>query len=60
MMDSFVSVYLVPKAASDFYRPSFLGSVYESHVVMAQVQYDSCNFFKAIEANLVLIDIAFN
>lgn len=26
----------VPKAASDFYRPSFLGSVYESHVVMAQ------------------------
>jgi len=27
----------VPKAASDFYRPSFLGSVYESHVVMAQV-----------------------
>lgn len=37
MMESFVFVYLVPKAASDFYRPSFLGSVYESHVVMAQV-----------------------
>ena len=31
------SVHLVPKSASDFYKPSFLGSVYESHVVMAQV-----------------------
>lgn len=31
------SVRLVPKSASDFYKPSFLGSVYESHVVMAQV-----------------------
>lgn len=26
----------VPKSASDFYKPSFLGSVYESHIVMAQ------------------------
>ena len=27
----------MPKAASDFYKPSFIGSVYESHIVMAQV-----------------------
>ncbi|XP_029189886.2 protein O-mannosyl-transferase 2-like isoform X1 [Acropora millepora] len=26
----------VPKATSDFYKPSFIGSVYESHIVMAQ------------------------
>lgn len=33
--------FLVPKATSDFYKPSFIGSVYESHIVMAQV----CWFF---------------
>ena len=28
---------LVPKANADLFRPSFLESVFESHVVMAQV-----------------------
>lgn len=40
------SVRLVPKSASDFYKPSFLGSVYESHVVMAQVW--CCNWHSII------------
>ena len=35
----FSSFDLVPKDASDFYKPSFIGSVYESHIVMAQVCY---------------------
>lgn len=36
-MVTIVFCYLVPKGSPDLYKPTFLESVYESHLVMAQV-----------------------
>ena len=46
---SFFTLLLVPKVSVELLSPSFLESVYESHVVMAKVQEFSYSLIKIVD-----------